>query len=73
MGSIGGKETRAGALSRTRFFEKKRGKKLLLIWASGVGTPQAQMGKSFLVLFFKKEPLSPQGWRPRRLPNIAFT
>jgi hypothetical protein len=39
---------------------KKAAQKLFLRWAWGFGrpTPQAQSKKSFLVLFFKKEPLA---------------
>jgi hypothetical protein len=40
---------------RPAFFEKKAAKKLLLIRASGDATHAAQIKKSFLVLFFKKE------------------
>jgi hypothetical protein len=44
----------------SRSFLKKRTKKLLFIRASDVGAAKAmaQVTKSFLVLFFKKEPLS---------------
>jgi hypothetical protein len=40
------------------FFEKKEAKKLLLLGALATPTPQPPVSKSFLVLFFKKEPLS---------------
>jgi hypothetical protein len=36
---------------------KKSSKKLLLRWFVPVHSPEAQSIKSFLVLFFKKEPL----------------
>jgi hypothetical protein len=39
------------------FFEKEA-KKLLLNWTALVSQPMAQVNKSFLVLFFKKELLS---------------
>jgi len=39
-------------------FLKKRSKKLLLIWTEVVSTTLAQINKSFLLLFFKKEVLS---------------
>jgi hypothetical protein len=42
---------------RTSFL-KKRSKKLLLIWATGVATSTVQVNKSFLLLFFKKEVLA---------------
>jgi hypothetical protein len=44
----------------TSFCEQKAAKKLFYSgpWAVAVPTPQAQSHKSFLVLFFKKEPLS---------------
>jgi hypothetical protein len=44
----------------TSFFEKKEAKKLLLIRAIGVmpTTPQAEIPRSFLLLFFKKEVLA---------------
>jgi hypothetical protein len=37
---------------------EKSAQKLLLIWATGVFTSAVQIHKSFLVLFFKKEPLA---------------
>jgi len=43
---------------RTSFFEKKEAKKLLLNWTSVVSAPVAQIRKSFLLLFFKKEVLA---------------
>jgi hypothetical protein len=42
--------------ARTSFL-KKRSKKLLLTWTVLVATPVAQINKSFLLLFFKKEVL----------------
>jgi hypothetical protein len=36
---------------------KKRTKKLLFVWLQPFRMQRAQTGKSFLVLFFKKEPL----------------
>jgi hypothetical protein len=41
---------------RTSFL-KKRSKKLLPVWCVPPATDWAPMDKSFLVLFFKKEPL----------------
>jgi hypothetical protein len=43
---------------RTSFLEKKEAKKLLLNRATGRETSTVQISKSFLVLFFKKEPLT---------------
>jgi hypothetical protein len=39
------------------FCEQKEAKKLFLNWGMGVFTTTAQVNQSFLVLFFKKEPL----------------
>jgi hypothetical protein len=44
-------------MKRSRFFEKKRRKKLLILLSRAVATPQAQINKSFLLLFSKKEVL----------------
>jgi hypothetical protein len=41
--------------SKQRFFEKKRAKNFYESWALAAPTPTIH--KSFLVLFFKKEPL----------------
>jgi hypothetical protein len=51
----------AKARKKARFFEKKRGKKLSLLWCAVFATNWAQRTKSFLVLFFKKGPL-PYAW-----------
>jgi hypothetical protein len=40
---------------RSRFFEKKRRKKLSLIWATGGETSTAQINKVFLLLFVHKK------------------
>jgi len=42
----------------SRSFLKKRIKKLLSVWHAPVPGARAPLRKSFLVLFFKKEPLS---------------
>jgi hypothetical protein len=39
----------------SRFFEKKRRKKLLLLWARGAETSTAQFSKVFLLLFVHKK------------------
>jgi hypothetical protein len=45
---------------RTSFSEEKEAKRLLLLWFMGamMPTPQTKSQRSFLVLFFKKEPLA---------------
>jgi hypothetical protein len=43
---------------RSSFFAKKEPKKLLLIYTALVPRPVAQINKSFLLLFFKKEVLA---------------
>jgi len=43
---------------RSSFFAKKEPKKLLLILTELVSPPLAQINKSFLLLFFKKEVLA---------------
>jgi hypothetical protein len=43
--------------ARPSFFEKKEVKKLLLLRALAPALPLPPISKSFLVLFFKKEPL----------------
>jgi hypothetical protein len=50
------------------FFGKKEAKRLLLNWATGAETC-TDKGKSFLVLFFKKELLNPFTWSSRRRGN----
>jgi hypothetical protein len=49
-------------------FLKKRSKKLLIVWLRSLRIERAQIRKSFLVLFFKKELLSSQ-----RLIRQAFS
>jgi hypothetical protein len=44
--------------ARTSFFEKKEAKKLLLLRVVASAMPTPPTNKSFLVLFFKKEPLT---------------
>jgi hypothetical protein len=46
-----------GKQQRKRFFLKKRTKKLLQIQAEPLRKGRSQFGKSFLLLFFKKEGL----------------
>jgi hypothetical protein len=43
----------------SRFFEKKRRKKLLLVWSRAVATPLAQTNKSFFASFFSKKEALP--------------
>jgi hypothetical protein len=43
----------------TSFFEKKEAKKPLLLGDLALPVPQPAVSKSFLLLFFKKEALSP--------------
>jgi general secretion pathway protein H len=46
----------------TAFFEKKAAKKLLRLRALATTLPKPAVSKSFLVLFFKKEPLATAGF-----------
>jgi hypothetical protein len=39
------------------FFEKKEAKKLLVLRVAATPAPKPSVSKSFLVLFFKKQPL----------------
>jgi hypothetical protein len=55
---FGSRRSRFKSKVSASFFEKKEAKKLLLTGGRGPTGATARRGKSFLLLFFKKEALS---------------